>query len=306
MWNESALEPALTRGIRLLPGIRTLNLNAGGYRMPTDTQWTTGLRHIVRMYGPNGIYKKGGSYNFDGRIVTIAPHSTFAGLTDYELWNEPNTMGNLDGAMTPGRMVHLLKIGSGAMRAEAARLGFKINVIGPAIGGINLPYLQQLWMADNNLFNYIDTLSIHAYTRYSPALCDAFGPKKNRCVLTFAEIRKFMDSHGGARVHLGTTEGGVAGDQGSCTGPQVLSEENQRDYMEENLVWLRSKPELHFDFWITPPPVDKIKTYSYACDSGKFDIPYWATKLGVMRPNMTMKPWGVRYKELYNLWSPKY
>jgi hypothetical protein len=305
-WSMEALEPALARGIRVLPGIRTLNLITGKYRMPTDTQWATGLREIVRMYGPNGIFQKGGSFEFKGRTLTVEPHPDFPGLTDYELWNEPNTIGNLKGAMTPARMTQLLKIGSEVMRDQASKMGFRINIVGPAIGGISLAYLQELWMADNNLFSYIDTLSIHAYTRYTPDQCTAFGPKRNRCILSFAELRNFMNSHGGAHVHLGTTEGGTAGDQGTCTGPQVLSEENQRDYMEANLTWLRSKPELHFDFWITPPPVDKLKSYSYACDSGKFDIQYWETKLGVMRPDMTMKPWGVRYKELYDLWSPKY
>jgi hypothetical protein len=305
MWNKDTLEPALARGIRLLPGIRTLDLSLGKYRMPTDAQWTTGLRHIVRMYGPNGIYKKGGSYNFDGRIVKIAAHPGFAGLTDFELWNEPNTIGNLNGAMTPARIVHLLKIGSGAMRSEAAKLGFKINVIGPAIGGINLPYLQELWMADHNLFSYIDTLSVHSFTRYAPHECDAFGTKKNRCIKSFAEIRKFMDSHGGAHVHLGTTEGGLAGDRGNCTGPQVRSETEQRDHMEANLKWLRDRPQLDFDFWITPTPVDTNRKYAYSCTSNKNDIPYWESKLGTIRADKSLKPWGVRYRELYDLWSLK-
>jgi hypothetical protein len=302
-WSAEVLEPALARGITILPGIRTLNVTQGGYRMPTDAQWENGLRWIVRMYGPNGIYQKGGSYIMDGRTVQVDPHPSFKGLTDYELWNEPNTQGNLNGAMTPARMVHLLKIGAAAMRAEAARLGFKINVIGPAIGGINIDYLMQLWMTDNNLFSYIDTLSVHAYTRFSPSQCDAFGSKKYRCIASFGEMRKFMDSHGGGHVHIGTTEGGVAGDRGGCTGPQVKSEEEQRDYMVANLEWLRARPYLDFDFWITPKPVDGTRRYGYACNSGEFDIPYWEAKLGVIRPDMTLKPWGARYRDLVNAWK---
>jgi hypothetical protein len=305
-WNNEILEPARARGLRMLPGIRTLNLTQGGLRMPTDEQWALGLRHIVRMYGPNGLYQKGGTYDWDGRVKTVAPHPDFAGLTDFELWNEPNAEGDLGGAMTPAKIVNLLKVGSAAMREEASKLGFKINIIGPAIGGIRLDYLMELWMADRNLFSYIDTLSLHFYTRFTPSTCDTTGLSKARCVLSFAELRKFMDSHGGGRVHLAMTEGGMAGDRGTCRGPQVQTEEQQRDRLEANLRWLRSKPELDFDFWITPSPVDGDSTYSYACDSKKYDMTYFDDKQGVIRSDSTMKPWGVRYHELYDLWSPKY
>jgi hypothetical protein len=301
-WNKEVLEPALATGIVLLPGIRTLNLDASGYRMPTDAQWTNGLRQIVRMYGPNGIYKTGGTYNNDGRTVSIAPHPNFKGLTDFELWNEPNAEGNLNGAMTPARITRLLRIGSAAMRDEAKKLGFKINIIGPAIGGINLDYLTQLWNADHNLFNYIDTLSIHAYLRFPPSDCDTFGPGKVRCVKSFADIRSFMDRYGGAHVHLGVTEAGTAGDRGSCLGPQVRTEEQQRDYSIANLEWLRARPGLKFDFWITINPIDGTRKYGYPCDSGIYDIPYWESKLGVFRADMSMKPLGIRWRDLTKIW----
>ena len=302
-WSEKVLEPARARGITILPGVRTLNLSSGGYRMPTDAQWAHALRQIVRMYGPNGVYQKGGSYLVNGRAVAVAPHPDFAGLTDFELWNEPNTQGNLNGTMTPARITQLLKAGSAAMREEAARLGFTINVIGPAIGGIDLDYLTKLWNADNNLFNYIDTLTIHAYMRLPPSKCDSVGPTRLRCVETFEKIRNFIDSKGGTDVHLGTTEGGSAGDRGTCTGPQVLSEEKQRDHSVENLLWIRGRPWLKLDFWITSNPIDGTKTYSYACDSGKYDIPYWEDKLGVLRPDLSWKPWGLKLRDLVAVWK---
>jgi hypothetical protein len=301
-WSATVLEPALARDIIILPGIRTLNLDSGGYRMPTDTQWTNGLRQIVKMYGPNGIYQKGGSYIINGRTVNVAAHPGFNGLVDYELWNEPNTQGNLGGAMTPARITQLLKVGSAAMREEAAKLGFKINVIGPAIGGIDLDYLTKLWNADNNLFNYIDTLTIHAYMRLPPSKCDSSGPTRLRCVETFEKIRNFIDSKGGTHVHLGTTEGGSAGDRGTCTGPQVLSEEKQRDHSVENLLWLRGRPWLKMDFWITSNPIDGTRKYGYACDSGIYDIPYWEDKLGVLRSDLSWKPWGLKLRDLVAVW----
>ena len=299
-WSDKILEPALARGIVILPGIRTLDLNRGGYRMPTDAQWAEGLRAIVRMYGPNGLYKTGGTYNFRGKMTYVAPHPSFQGLKDFELWNEPNTQGDLGGAMTPLRVTQLLKIGSTVMREEAARLGFKVNVIGPAIGGINLDYLKKLKAADANLFKYIDTLSVHAYTRFAASQCNQ---GHDRCVKTFEDVRRYMDANGGAHVHMATTEGGVAGDRGTCIGPQVRTEEQQRDFMVDNLNWIRARPWLKVDFWITPKPVDTPGKYSYPCDSKRLDIPYWESKLGVLRPDMSLKPWAIKYRELVGFWK---
>lgn len=303
-WSDRVLEPALARGVTVLPGIRTLNLDSGGepYRMPTDAQWTHGLRQIVRMYGPNGVYAKGGSYVINGRTVKVAAHPGFRGLTDYELWNEPNPKGNLNGAMTPARITHLLRIGSAAMRDEARKMGFAINIIGPAIGGIDVAYLEQLWKADNNLFNYIDTLSIHAYMRLPPSKCSPDSLSRLRCVKTFVRIRQFMDSHGGSHVRIGTTEGGFSGDRDSCRGPQVLSESEQRTYSVAVLKFIRARPQLKFDFWITFTVVDGNAKYRYACDSTKYDIAYWEQKLGVYRSDLTLKPWGARYRQLVNEW----
>jgi hypothetical protein len=301
-WSAEVLQPALARNIRVLPSIRTQNLQAGGLRYPTDAQWTNGLREIVKMYGPNGIYHRGGTYIFKGRTVNVAPHPEFAGLTDFEIWNEPNMIGNINGTMTPAMTTHLLRLASITMRDQAARQGFTINIIGPAIGGINLPYLRALKEADPNLFTYVNTVTFHGYTKSPPSMCSTTGPAARHCVKTFEAIRSYMNANGGLNVHLGTTEGGVAGDRGGCTGPQVRSEEQQRDYSTENLLWLRGRPYLKMDFFITTFPIDTSRRYAYACDSGRYDSEYWISKLGVVRADGSVKPWGVRWRELVAMW----
>ena len=299
-WNATVLDPARAAGITILPGVRTLNLDRGGYRMPSDTQWAYGLRQIVQMYGPGGIYANGGTYVRNGKPVRIAAHPGFTGLTDFELWNEPNSpTGNLGGTMTPTRMDHLLTIGAAAMRDEAAKLGFSINIIGPAIDGMDLNYLAKLWQADNQIFQSVDTLSLHGYSRFPTATCN---PYDKRCVTGLQLIRDFLDAHGGAHVHLGTTEGGFAGSQGTCLGPQVYPEQIQSDLNEEALQWLRARPSLNLDFWITFHAIDGTATYGYACDSGIFDHNFWRQKLGVVRADLSLKPWGARYRELIDLW----
>ena len=112
-----------------------------------------------------------------------------------------------------------------------------------------------------------------------------------------------MDANGGAQVHIGTTEGGVAGDRSTCTGPQVRSEEEQMTYNFENLLWIRGRPWLKFDFWITPFPIDGDSSYSHPCDSKLVDIPYWEDKLGVVHSDYSMKLWGVRYRDSVISWK---
>ena len=301
-WSAKQLELARERDIIVLPVITTNNFSAGGYRMPTDAQWTYGLRQIVRMYGPGGVYQKGGTYVYSGRTVTVAPHPSFAGLTDIQIWNEPNAEGNLSGAMTPARIVQLTKIGSAAMREEANKLGFKLNVIGPPIALIDLDYLGKLLAVDSNYLSYADTQTFHAYSRFSPSQCDAFGSSRKNCIKTFEEVRKYLNAHGGTNVHLGVTEAGTAGDRGTCTGPQVRSEELSATINAENLLWLRARPYLKMDFWISTFLIDSTKKYSYACDSGIYDIPYWESKLGLFRADLSMKPWGAKYRDLLNFW----
>jgi hypothetical protein len=301
-WSRTYLEPALVRGLAVLPGVRTINLDRGGLRMPTDAQWAAGLRQIVSMYGPGGIYQTGGSYIDGGRTVVVSPHPSFPGLTDYELWNEPNTQGNLNGAMTPTRVTQLLAIASSVMRANASRLGFQINIVGPAVGGTDLDYVKALWQADNQVFSYINTLSMHDYMRFPPSQCTADGLSRKHCIVSFGAIRSFLDQNGGAGVHLAATEGGYSGDRGTCLSPYVRTEEQQRDYSEAALNWLRARPELNFDFWLTFVPIDRVASYSYPCDSTKYDHTYWSSKLGVVRPDLTWKPWAIRYHDLYSQW----
>jgi hypothetical protein len=299
-WSEGKLEPARQKDLKILPRISTNG--PGGYRIPTDAQWTEGLRMIVRMYGPGGIYAKGGTYKRNAYTVSVPAHADFQGLTDFELWNEPDSRGNVGGAMTPAITARLIKIGSIAMREEAAKLGFTINIVGPGFDGVEVADVQKLWEADNTIFQYLDTLTVHAYSRVSVLTCNPL--KSNRCVNGLDNIRTFLDTHGGAHVHLGTTEGGYSGAAGTCIGPQVLTEELQAINSELALNWIRARPYLDMDFWITYAAIDGTGVYGYACDSKIYDIPYWEQKLGVVRADLTLKPWGAKYNSLIYSWRP--
>jgi hypothetical protein len=123
-----------------------------------------------------------------------------------------------------------------------------------------------------------------------------------RCLRTFEHVRAYLDSHGGSRVHLGATEGAYAGSTGSCLGPQVLTEQMQSNYSEEILRWVRARPWLDLDFWMTYHPVDRAVSYGFACDSGIYDNDFYRFKLGVVRHDLTLKPWGIRLRELINAW----
>jgi hypothetical protein len=299
-WSYEVLEPALARNQIVVPSVRTLRLGSGELRIPTDAQWAYGLREVVRMYGPNGVYQKGGSYLFNGRLVNVAPHPTFAGLTDFEIWNEPESKGDASGMMTPAKMAGLMKIAGEVMRDQAAKQGFAINIMGPGISGFDIAYLKLMKAADPNVFSYFDTLTIHAYTRMGANLCRTGAL---RCVKTLDIVRSYLNTNGGAHLHLGVTEAGVAGDRASCLGPQVRSEELQRDYSMENFNWIRARPHLNMDFWITTFPIDRPATYSYSCTSTIVDPYYWESKLGVVRPDGSLKPWAIQWKQAVEEWK---
>ena len=298
-WSYEVLQPAIERGQIVLPSIRTIELGSGELRIPTDTQWAHGLREIVRMYGPNGIYQKGGSYVFKGRTVRVAPHPAFKGLTDFEIWNEPESKGDARGKMTPARMAKLLQVASTVMRDQARKQGFTINITGPGISGFHVGYLKLMKAADPKVLSYLDTLTIHAYTRNGANHCRA---GELRCVKTLDMVRSFLNANGGAHLHLGVTEAGVAGDRGTCLGPQVRTEEQQRDYSTDNFNWIRSRPHLKMDFWITTFPFDRPAKYSHPCLSGRYDPHYWESKLGVFRADGSLKPWGAKWKQLVAQW----
>jgi hypothetical protein len=298
-WSYEVLQPAIDRGLIVIPSVRTIDLGSGELRIPTDAQWANGLREIVRMYGPNGVYQKGGSYVINGRTVKVAPHLGFRGLTDFEIWNEPASKGDAGGRMTPAIMSRLLKIAATVMRDQAKKQGFTINIMGPGLSGFDLDYLKKMKAADPAVLSYMNTLSIHAYTRNGVNQCNA---GELRCVKTLDPIRTYLNTNGGLNVHLAVTEAGVAGDRASCTGPQVRSEEQQRDYSTDNFMWMRARPYLKMDLWITTFPFDRVAKYSYTCGSTKTDPYYWESKLGVMRPDGTMKPWGLKWKYLVSQW----
>jgi hypothetical protein len=296
-WNTLKLVPALARNLRIMPRVSTMS--PGGYRIPTDTQWTEGLRSIIRMYGPNGNYQKGGTYVRNGRSITVDAHPDFGGMTDFELWNEPDSQGNVGGTMTPAIMARLIRTGSTALRQEALKMGFEVNVIGPGYDGMEVADIDGLWKADNTIFQYLHTLSIHGYSRLTVSKCK---PTVGRCIKALDLIRNYLDTHGGAHLHLASTEGSYSGTQGTCLGPQVLSEETQAAYTEEALRWVRDRPYLKIDFWLTFHPVDDVGSYGFNCDSGIYDNDFYKRKLGVVRLDLTIKHYGATMKYLADLW----
>lgn len=281
VWSTDTLAPAIAKGVRVLPNIHCP-------RLPTDPQWTNGLRAIVRMYGPGGTY--------------ASTHAGFAGLTDFELWNEPNMMGDLGGTMTAAKADHLIKIGAAAIRAEASSMNFRPNVIGFAVGGIDVDYVTQLWKADHTIFASIDTLTVHAYSSSPVATCSTTGPARTHCIQSIQTVRDFLDGHGGSAVHLGTTEGGYAGSSDACRPPNVFTEQVQSQYSADAIRWLRARPALKIDFWMTYHAVDATARYSYACGSGQYDATYWKARLGVVHPDGTLKLWGTEFRDLINGW----
>ncbi len=274
------------RGLTWLPEIH--ESHSGHYTIPGSspggwTDWQQAITQIVQHYGPGGTYQ--------------ATHPGFAGITRFELWNEPNTpTGNANPTcpaceMAPATYDTILKDGSLALRAQAVRQGFPIDVVGGVIGSIDLPYIQSLYRANPAFFSYMNTLSFHLYMSLDPASCGTSNP---HCDLMIPQLRSWMNANGGAGVHLGISEGGYSGSNDSNRPTaKVVSMAQQSAWGAQVINYLEANPQLGVKFYCPFNPVDDGLRYT-----GSNVYEYWVDHLGAAYSNDTLKPWGVTYRNL--------
>lgn len=274
------------RGLTWLPEIH--ESHNGHYTLPGTspggyTDWQQAITQIVQHYGPGGTYQ--------------AAHPGFAGITRFEVWNEPNTpTGNANPScstceMAPATYDTILKDGSAALRAQAARQGFSVDVVGGVIGSIDLPYIQSLYRANTAFFSYMNTLAFHLYMTLDPASCGVNNP---HCELMIPQLRSWMNANGGSAVHLGISEGGYSGSNDSNRPTsKVVSMAQQSAWGAQVVTYFENNPQLGIQFYCPFNPVDDGTRYTGA---NVYD--YWVDHLGAAYGNGTLKPWGVTYRNL--------
>ena len=96
---------------------------------------------------------------------TVAAMAQWRGLgVLFEVWNEPNGGTWLPHATPPGQGYAELVLAVGAAR-DAAGLGDEL-LIGPAVGGVDLPFIETV--AQAGCLQYLDGLSVHPYRPGGP------------------------------------------------------------------------------------------------------------------------------------------
>lgn len=280
-----------SRGLVWLPEIHESHNNH--YVIPGTspggwTDWENGIRAIVDHYGPGGTYAQA--------------HPGFAGMTRFEMWNEPNTpTGNANPTcpscvMAPATAVTILRTGSAAMRSEAAAKHWTPTVVGGVIGSIDMPYIEAEKKADPSLFSYMNTFSVHVYMHDDPDTCPTTDP---RCIRTLGVLRNFMNANGGANVHIGISEGGYSGSNDANRPTyKVVSLAQQASMGKAAIDWIRANPQLMVDFFTPYNPIDKGSKFT-----GGNLYNYWYDHLGAVYTNLAMKPWGVTYRNLIAAYS---
>jgi chitodextrinase len=285
------LDELRARDLVFVPEIHTSH--DGHYVIPGQApggwaDWQADIRAIVAHYGPGGIYADA--------------HPGFDGMTRYEIWNEPNTpTGNAtvnhDGSvdMDPQLSAEILRTGSEAVRQQAAVEGFTPEVIGPALGSIDLAYLNRMLGADPHLLSYVDTVSVHVYMRLDPNTCPI---GEVRCIRTLLSLRSLIDANGGSAAGIAITEGGYSGSNDATRPNNVVTEALQASWGKGAIDWMRARPELKVNLYTPYNPLDKGVSYSGD------DYSYWHDHLGAVRASdLAFKPWGLTYHNLVAQYS---
>jgi hypothetical protein len=254
--------------------------------------WRAAVTAIVARYGPGGTFAQ--------------LHPGFPGLSAYEIWNEPNNpsgSGQPDCQtceMDPATMDQILATASAAIRQQASQMGFTPDVMGPAVGALDLNYLGDMYASDHSVLGYVDSLSTHLYMNQDPATCSTVKwPAAGHCVRTLATLREWIDSHtpaGSSPPSIAITEGGYSGSSSSCRPPNVMSLADQAQYGVSAIDWIRSHPELDVDLF-SPFQVVDNETVTYACGTG-YDPDFYVESLGATDHYGALRPWGTAYEAL--------
>jgi len=283
----------------------------GAYLLPADSLggddgWTAAVRAIGERYGPGGSYAQSSS------------DRAGAGIVRYQLWNEPNSgTGNATSShdasvdLDPHAAAEIMRSGSAGLRDAAREGGWssRLDVIGWGIGTIDLSYVKRLKLADPKILGEVDTIAFHVYASLNPLTCPTLGSAGStvehiqaaHCIRSLMDVREWLDANGGKHVGLAITEGGFSGSNDDCRPPNVVEEQKQSTYNRHTVDWLRTHPELLFDVYL---PYHVLDTGSVpfpgasgtSCDDSLYDQGYWQDNLGMVNPDLTLKPVGRSFR----------
>lgn len=165
---------------------------------------------FILCYG-NDLYEKGAPKTpqaqaaFTNFVLAALKH--YQGDTIWwEMWNEPNGIYWQPGANADQYADLFLKVGK-----EARRAGYEVPFLGPALAGIDLPFLERCFQ--RGLHRYWSAVTVHPYRPMEP----------ETVVRDYGRVRALMERYNARRPILGAEWGYSAAANG-------LGEERQADF----------------------------------------------------------------------------
>ncbi len=340
-FNQAAWDKFMTkcfnRGLKAIPTIHPKNPTANDYALPNDivVNGTNVIDAFQARYGPGGtfltLYETERAKAVPGAIqgVTVLKAGVAQPITDYEIWNEPQTgTGNctptgssLETNLTAfTKFVQFFKAAAASIKAHPTFNPSTCRVLGPALGGVDIDYANKMYSLDNDCFLDVDIITAHCYANIDPDT----APPPLRTGLpttiggaykyTEAEIKRpriwetlilWCDSHPKtAHLKVGMTEGGYSGSNETPVPPNVVTEALQSsrsgrwvDILQgatPNTTLLASYAN-RFKVFIPYNVVD-YGVENYTGDGSQYQYTYWYENLGLVRGTLALKPWGTTYK----------
>ncbi|MBS1846349.1 MAG: hypothetical protein JST53_18220 [Actinobacteria bacterium] len=221
--NDELVEEAWARGITILPTLQTGEL----FLVPTDPEWEgwgTWVREAVERYGVNGTFWEG--------KVNPAP------ITAWEVWNEPNIVGDEPRPAEAENYGAFLNYSAEAIQAASlARSGAPTNVL---FGSINTQVGEafEAFLAGaattGGLSPNVTGVAIHPY---------AFAAGAAGMAAEITSVREYLDAlPEGVGKTLWITEVGWP-THGHVPAGETASEEGAATLLTESLEWVKANAE---------------------------------------------------------------
>ena len=311
---DAAVSNATSDGLVVLPEIHTSIAGGGGYINPLTctgpgcgtSNFEAAVASIAARYGPGGTYAQA--------------HPGFAGITRYEVWNEPNTnTGTLNSNNAddtdPATFDAILHAESTALVSAATAGGWlgqlQIACCGfgnPGNGNhaYSLTYFKSLLaVPGNTVWSDISpsgalpgVITVHMYYQASdPSSCnytsgETTGAEKCPQFLEASWAPYIHSTQSQPNVGMGITEGGYSGPVNcSSSSPSTVTEQEQSDWNTWTINYYRSVPDIGMQFLAYYEAMDDDT-------SGMTGHACWQPGLAPVLADGTFKPWGTAFQSL--------
>lgn len=212
-----------------LKAVVNLHVGSSPYVVPASmTDWYNWIQGVATSYAPGGTFGNGSTPTVYGSPQTV---SGWTPVTRYEIWNEPNGIGNPGdvGGMRASDAYNILRMGSKALRDHGFANSWTPYIIAFGMAnaaGSNIG-MQAYWKSivdygnasgtsytvnsvvyGPNPHDFCDAVGIHPYSSADPAAASGGG---NPIQTIIGDMRTYVNANGGSIKDFYLTEWGWRG-----------------------------------------------------------------------------------------------